>query len=871
MTEQVPTGISGLDELLGGGLRKGACALVKGLPGTGKTTIGMQFIYSGALQDDPGVIITFEQFPEQLYADAANFGWDLKELEEQGMLRVICTSPDVFMEQLSNTSGMVDQLIRQMGAKRILIDSLSHITHLAPSPDDQRSLAYRMINGVRRAQLTAMATKESQGSEPVEFEEYLADTVVNLSFEMGADLYRRRYLEITKSRGQNHAYGKHTLQLTENGARVFPRSLGTSQAVHAASEIVSTGVWGLDDMLNGGIRRGFTVLAAGSAGVGKTTLGLSFIDAGLRNEEPALFVSFEETSGALVQLAGDFGMSIPQRVEDGMAEFMHVSPLHLRTDEFISELDHRITALGARRVVIDSLTDLAMSNPDQGHLRETVYRINSVLKTHDVTSVLTTEVPELFGQTYVTNEHISIIVDGIILMKYLEMESEIQRAISVLKMRGCHHDRDIRRYTIDATGMQVRSRFEGTEGVMAGTARAATVTLSVRSFSQVDEEHNQELLQRFTQTHPRVRAVSLQLPYNPDEAMETVQTALQAQRADLSVAPLCMYWMPEIFRMNRLLPLDDLLEPGQFDRHMAELINAGRHRGRLYAIPAMAVCGVLLYRRDLLEEFGFDAPPKTWDELVEQARTIVQGKPEDDLIGYQFPAYPYEGLSTSFLMNLWSNGGRVYDSGAFSMAEEPTLEALTYMYELFHKHDLIPADMLTAAHGIEPQTRFLAGKTVFLTGLPSVAQAAGDLDSPVRGKVGIAPPPCGPSGTSSHTYLSSWHYGIPRGARAPQSAREFIKFMTSPSVQKERALGGGPLPSIEALYEDHEVIAFNPDYPRLLQMLRTARTRADIPHYLQVSEAIQQHVYRLLRGQSSPGECVETLRETIEAIVATGQ
>ncbi|MFP3902828.1 MAG: extracellular solute-binding protein, partial [Armatimonadota bacterium] len=484
-------------------------------------------------------------------------------------------------------------------------------------------------------------------------------------------------------------------------------------------------------------------------------------------------------------------------------------------------------------------------------------------------SVLTTEVPELFGQTYVTSEHISIIVDGIILMKYLEMESEIHRAISVLKMRGCHHDRDIRRYTIDPTGMQVRSRFEGTEGVMAGTARAATVTLSVRSFSQVDEEHNQELLERFAQTHPRVRTVSLELPYNPDEAMETVQTALQAQRADLSVAPLCMYWMPEIFRMNRLLPLDDLLEVGQLDRHMAEMLSAGRHRGRLYAIPAMAVCGVLLYRRDLLEEFGFDAPPETWDELIEQARTIVQQKPEDNLIGYQFPAYPYEGLSTSFLMNLWSNGGSIYENGAFSMAQEPTLQALTYMYELIHKHELTPADMLTGAHGIEPQSRFLAGQSVFLTGLPSIAQAAGDLDSPVRGKVGIAPPPRGPLGTSSHTYLSSWHYGIPRGARAPQSAREFIKFMTSTSVQKERALRGGPLPSIEALYEDHEVVAFNPDYPRLLKMLRTARRRANIPSYLQVSGVIQNHVHRLLRGELTPGECFGVLHETIEPLVSS--
>jgi hypothetical protein len=227
--------------------------------------------------------------------------------------------------------------------------------------------------------------------------------------------------------------------------------------------------------------------------------------------------------------------------------------------------------------------------------------ISDALQQAGVTPVFTIEVPELFGQTHVTSENISIIVDGIILMKYVEMESELQRAISVLKMRGCDHDKGIRRYTIDNSGIRVLSRFEGTSGVMAGSPRQTPVTLSVRSFTEFDEALNNQLLQRFSQLHPQVQPVSLTIPYNPDEVRETVRAALDSASTSLSVAPLCLYWMPDLIASGRLLPLDGVVPPRELNMHMPEFLAAGRQDERIYAIPAMAVCGCLVYRKDLLE------------------------------------------------------------------------------------------------------------------------------------------------------------------------------------------------------------------------------------------------------------------------------
>jgi multiple sugar transport system substrate-binding protein len=146
-------------------------------------------------------------------------------------------------------------------------------------------------------------------------------------------------------------------------------------------------------------------------------------------------------------------------------------------------------------------------------------------------------------------------------------------------------------------------------------------------------------------------------------------------------------------------------------------------------------------------------------------------------------------------------------------------------------------------------------------------QPAMATDSPVRSKVGIAPPPIGPLGTEGHSFLGGWHYAVPRGAVAPSTARDFIRYMTSQEVQKERALRGGPLPTLKALYEDQEVLAFQPHYRELSRILAAARTRERIPNYPLVSKAIQRHLHPVLMGRKTPAEALEALTAEVERLV----
>ncbi|MBC7287787.1 MAG: extracellular solute-binding protein, partial [Armatimonadetes bacterium] len=689
MKRPVPTGIPGVDEIIGGGFVPGSSVLVEGVPGAGKTTFGLQTIVAQAKEGRRCILVSFEQLPGQILADAASFGWDLEKLEREGLVRVICTSPELFVEQLRSREGPLGEELTSREVDLVVIDSVSHIYEYRPEAHGNRAVVYSLISGLKRAGVTTILTKEMPSADPlaVSFEEYLTDVVLRMTYEAVGTARRARYIEVLKTRGLPHLSGKHALEITQRGLVAYPRMqpvvVEQGKQEVSLSDRASTGALGLDEMTGGGIPRGFSVLVAGSAGVGKTTLALSFACAGARAGEPCLYLSFDEPPAKLIALADALGLELGRYVSDGVVEILHVRPLELNWDVLMHRLGALMDELPARRFVMDSVTDLEMFADDADAVREFVYCAIEHARLRGATTMLTSEVPELFGPTAVTAQHISIIVDCIILLKYVEMESAIERSVAVLKMRGSDHDKSIRRFTIGPGGVHVLGRFEGAHGVLAGEPRLIPITLAVRSFTEFDDRLNEELLNRFAQLHPNVQPVPLTLPYNPDEARMTIERVLSAAQTALSAVPLCMYWMPQIIDPEKLQPLDELC-PNR-EEHLPDMIEAATVGGRLYAVPAIAVCGVLLYRRDLLEKHGFTDPPSTWDELILQARTVVEREGDPELWGYVFPGYMYEGLSSTFLQNLWSNGGDVIDAeGNVVLDSEAGLEAARYMHDLVH-------------------------------------------------------------------------------------------------------------------------------------------------------------------------------------------
>lgn len=222
--ERVKTGVKGLDEMLGGGFLRDTANLIEGAPGTGKTTLGMQFIYNGIVQaDEPGLIITFEEFPQQYYRDAAAFGWDFKELEKKGLLKIIMTSPEVSRMDIESVGGMIETYIAQMGARRVVVDSMTHFTRLTQDPIELRGVEFNFINALKREGLTSILTRESPvllGESPQDDNlGFVVDSYLMLRY-VEIESAIRKALLVLKMRGSDHAKDIRQFDVTDRGIEV---------------------------------------------------------------------------------------------------------------------------------------------------------------------------------------------------------------------------------------------------------------------------------------------------------------------------------------------------------------------------------------------------------------------------------------------------------------------------------------------------------------------------------------------------------------------------------------------------------------------------------------------------------------------------
>jgi circadian clock protein KaiC len=223
--DRVKTGISGLDEMLGGGFLRETANLVEGAPGTGKTTLGMQFIYNGIVQEnEPGLIITFEEFPKQYYHDAAAFGWDFQALEKKGLLKIIMTSPEVSRLDIQSVGGIIEGHIHQMGARRVVIDSVSHFARLTQNPIELRSLEFNFINALKREKLTCLLTRESPvllGEAAMEDSSigFIVDSYLVLRY-VEIESAIRKALLVLKMRGSDHAKDIRQYDISPQGFEV---------------------------------------------------------------------------------------------------------------------------------------------------------------------------------------------------------------------------------------------------------------------------------------------------------------------------------------------------------------------------------------------------------------------------------------------------------------------------------------------------------------------------------------------------------------------------------------------------------------------------------------------------------------------------
>ncbi len=454
MTERsvVRTGVEGLDAIFLGGIPKTNVIMVQGATGTGKTLLGMEFIYRGiTLFDEPGIIVVFESRPERLVRDGAEFGWNLEELQEQQKLKIVFTTPEVLETELRSPDSLLLEAAAAIGAKRIFIDGIGLLRPqsndgLSAKDNSYRELLQQLLEGLSRQNLTAIFSLEV-GTLPetqltLEMAAYLADTLIEVTHDRRSRLGHRG-LEVIKSRGQDFVSGKHTLRITSgHGLEVFrraqaPVSLNLSQPTSTAMRSV-IGVPALDDLIGGGIYDGSTTMVVGVSGAGKTVLGTQLLlEGALKQGKRGLLVSLDEHPAQIIRNAATLGINLREQIDAGTLHILYESPQELEIDSHYARLMRTIEKHDIQRLVIDGVTSYSTALDDQRSYRDFFH-------------------PELFGlSAYMPEFPVSSIVDNIIVLSLVELGSTLHRSIAVVKARGCKHEFDTREFTIGPGGMHL--------------------------------------------------------------------------------------------------------------------------------------------------------------------------------------------------------------------------------------------------------------------------------------------------------------------------------------------------------------------------------------------------------------------------------
>lgn len=463
---KAPTGIRGLDDVLLGGIPAGRTTLLSGGPGTGKTVVGVELTYRGALAGEPGVIVSFEERAEALRQNAATMGLDLAALEAAGALRVIDLElpTEVVRSGDFDINGLLAILgsqVEEIGGRRILIDAVDQVVGRFADAERERNQLTQLQRWLRNRRLTAILTLKAAPGGELTYPHlaFLTDCVLHLDQRM-EDQVRTRRLRVLKYRGSGFLSNEYPYVVTPNGVVVMPVSMVELEQPPPDVR-VSSGDAVLDELLAGGYRAGTAVLIAGPTGVGKTTLACLFARAACSRAEPVLFVSFEEAGTSLQRTMQSAGIDLGSAVEDGCLRVHAAMPEGRGVEEHLLAIVSALDEHDARHLVLDAVSACSRMGSSRAAF-DFLVRLMSEARRRHVTSVFTTQTPDLEEAHRIDNVGISSLIDTVLVIRYVTHGETVQRRLLVLKSRGSAHSNHVHRLDITDDGIVLSPLPEAT-------------------------------------------------------------------------------------------------------------------------------------------------------------------------------------------------------------------------------------------------------------------------------------------------------------------------------------------------------------------------------------------------------------------------
>jgi circadian clock protein KaiC len=472
--DRVSLGVSGLDNILGGGVTKARVYLVEGTPGTGKTTLSLQFLLDGVSHGETGLYITLSETKVELNAVAATHGWSLDKISLFELVNESGLDPDSEQTilhpsevELGETTREVMKQVDALRPSRVVFDSLSEMRLLAQSPLRYRRqiLALKQFFSSRKCTVLML---DDRTSDPNDLQLHsIAHGVISLEQsprDFGAE---RRRVRIVKMRGLKFRGGYHDFILDKGGLSVFPRVVASEHHQEFAEGFKSTGCKELDDLLGGGLTPGTNTLLMGPSGVGKTTTAVGCMLAALERGAKATYYLFDEGLKTLLTRSMALGMDLRPHIESGALNIQQIDPAELSPGEFSSRARVAVEQDGSTFLCIDSLNAYLQSMPGEQYLLLQMHEMLSYLNQSGVTTLL------ILGQHGMVGEmrsdiDLSYLSDAILMFRFFEAKGEVRTALSAVKSRTSSHERFIREFKLGANGLQLGEALRDFEGVMTG-------------------------------------------------------------------------------------------------------------------------------------------------------------------------------------------------------------------------------------------------------------------------------------------------------------------------------------------------------------------------------------------------------------------
>ncbi|MCP3410753.1 ATPase domain-containing protein [Bradyrhizobium sp. CCGB01] len=481
---RVSTGSEGLDDILGGGFDANRMYLYEGRPGTGKTTIALQFLLKGARNGERVLYISLSETRPELDLVAQRHGWSLEGVDIFELVPAETTlDPDreltVFHPaemELNETTGLIFREVERINPTRVVLDSLSELRLLAQNPLRYRRQVLALKHFFTNRNCTVVLLDDLSSSQDDLQLHSIAHGVVmleQLALDYGAE---RRRLRVIKMRGIRFRGGFHDFTIERGGLRIFPRLVAAEHHKAFLGEFTPSGNAEIDQLLGGGLERGTNALLIGSAGVGKSSLALTYAIAAAERGEHAVFFAFDEGRGTVEARAKSLGLPVEKHFASGLIRFQQIDPAEQSPGEFAANVRKSVEADNARIVIIDSLNGYLNAMPDERFLVLQMHELLTYLGQQGVMTILILAQHGLVGPME-TPLDISYLSDAVLMLRYFESAGTVRRALSVVKKRSGHHEHTIREFRLTGAGITLGPPLKNFSGIFSGTPQYTGTTM----------------------------------------------------------------------------------------------------------------------------------------------------------------------------------------------------------------------------------------------------------------------------------------------------------------------------------------------------------------------------------------------------------